>query len=155
MFLQYHLSPLGLFKIVATADAVTEVTLIVSPKEKESPNALTRAMSAWLTAYFGGSRAPCPLPLCPKGTPFRQAVWDALRQIPYGRTVRYGEIAAQLHRPGASRAVGSAVGKNPILIAIPCHRVVSSSGVGGFSALGGVETKKKLMELEGTFLSLL
>ena len=86
------------------------------------------------------------------GTEFQRQVWSSCRSIPYGQTRSYGWIAAQIGKPGASRAVGSALGKNPVPIIVPCHRVLSADGsIGGFS--GGLATKKKLLELEGIKVS--
>jgi len=83
-------------------------------------------------------------------TPFQEKVYQAARSLPAGRTATYGEIAAKLGKPGASRAVGQALGKNPFLIAVPCHRVLGAGGsAGGFSAPGGVIAKQRLLALEG------
>lgn len=85
--------------------------------------------------------------LSPQGTPFQQAVWQKLREIPYGQTTSYGEIAAQLGKPNAVRAVGGAVGRNPISILIPCHRVLGkNSALTGFG--GGLPNKRFLLDLE-------
>jgi O-6-methylguanine DNA methyltransferase len=81
-----------------------------------------------------------------QGTPFQQAVWKALLQIPCGETRTYGQIAEQIGRPRAARAVGQAVGSNPLPIVVPCHRVVASTGLGGFG--GGLAMKKRLLALE-------
>jgi len=89
------------------------------------------------------------VPLAPSGSGFQLRVWSALREIPYGETRSYGDIAARLGLgPEASRAVGSANGSNPLPVVVPCHRVVESDGgLGGFG--GGLETKRKLLALEG------
>lgn len=104
----------------------------------------------WLDAYFGEEPFPKMPSLSPVGTPFRQAVWEALREIPYGQTVTYGELARRLQARGISasaRAVGGAVGHNPISILIPCHRVLGADGsLTGYA--GGVEAKRFLLELE-------
>lgn len=82
--------------------------------------------------------------------PFARQVYEAARTIPAGRTTTYGELAKAIHRPAAARAVGQALGRNPIPLIIPCHRVLARGGKpGGFSAHGGVETKAKLLEIEG------
>lgn len=106
------------------------------------------AVIAQLAEYFDGTRTGFELPLSPVGgTPFQRAVWDALREIPYGETVSYGELAEQIGRPGASRAVGLANGKNPIGIIVPCHRVIGSTGgLTGYG--GGLERKRHLLEFE-------
>ncbi len=85
--------------------------------------------------------------------PFHQAVYAIARAIPVGQTLTYGELAAQLNDPGAARAVGQALGSNPIPIIIPCHRILAAAGTGGFSAHGGVETKRRLLEIEGARLN--
>lgn len=100
-----------------------------------------------LNEYFAGLRRTFTLPLAPKGTPFQQAVWARLLQIPYGETRTYGQLAAALGRPGASRAVGGACRCNPIGILIPCHRVVGAQG-GLTGYAGGLEAKRYLLELE-------
>jgi len=100
-----------------------------------------------LQEYFNGSRKKFNVPLNPHGTAFQQKVWKALQEIPYGQTRSYGEIAAAIGNPKASRAVGGANNKNPIMIFIPCHRVIGADGsLVGFG--GGIEVKKYLLELE-------
>jgi methylated-DNA-[protein]-cysteine S-methyltransferase len=100
-----------------------------------------------LSEYFAGGRKEFELPLAPEGTDFQRAVWQRLREIPYGQTISYGELARRVGNPKASRAVGSANGANPIPIVIPCHRVISADGkLGGFG--GGLPVKKALLALE-------
>lgn len=100
-----------------------------------------------LSAYFAGDLQQFDLVLSPKGTPFQQLVWQALLQIPYGETRSYGEVAAAIGQPAASRAVGAANGLNPLPIVIPCHRVIGSTGkLVGFG--GGLPTKEHLLALE-------
>ena len=101
----------------------------------------------WLDRYFDGKRpSPEELPLSPHGSPFRQRVWEALCKIPYGQTLTYGELAQALGT--APRALGNAVGHNPISIIIPCHRVIGAGGsLTGYA--GGIEVKRKLLLHEG------
>ena len=100
-----------------------------------------------LDQYFAGERLGFDLPLSPEGAEFQQQVWAALTEIPYGETWSYGELAAHIGKPRASRAVGAANGLNPIPVIIPCHRVIGSNGkLTGFG--GGLETKKYLLGLE-------
>lgn len=100
-----------------------------------------------LDAYFQGERTAFDLPLSPQGTAFQRAVWDGLLAIPYGRTITYGELARQLGRPQSVRAVGAAVGRNPLSILIPCHRVIGADGsLTGYA--GGLDRKRALLELE-------
>lgn len=123
--------------------------------ERETP-ALSEA-KRWLDLYFGGQEPDFLPPLHPVGTPFRQAVWEILLRIPYGKTVTYGEISKQLaEKMGLERmsaqAVGGAVGHNEISIIIPCHRVVGSNGsLTGYA--GGIDRKIKLLELERADMS--
>jgi methylated-DNA-[protein]-cysteine S-methyltransferase len=101
-----------------------------------------------IQSYLEGKLRMFKLRLAPRGTPFQQSVWSALLKIPFGRTRSYGEIAAEVGRAGASRAVGQAVGSNPLCLVIPCHRVIASDGsLGGFAF--GLETKRRLLKLEG------
>ncbi|MEQ1948958.1 MAG: methylated-DNA--[protein]-cysteine S-methyltransferase [Bryobacteraceae bacterium] len=100
-----------------------------------------------LREYFAGRRTEFDLPLAPEGTTFQKSVWRKLQDIPYGETISYGELAKWVGNPKASRAVGSANGKNPLPIVIPCHRVIGANGtLTGFG--GGLPTKKVLLELE-------
>lgn len=100
-----------------------------------------------LAAYFAGELQDFDLPLAPGGTSFQQQVWGLLREIPYGETTTYGELARQLGKPQASRAVGAATGRNRISIVIPCHRLVGSTGMlTGYA--GGIERKQYLLALE-------
>ncbi|MGQ0649425.1 MAG: methylated-DNA--[protein]-cysteine S-methyltransferase [Gemmatimonadaceae bacterium] len=102
-----------------------------------------------LRAFFAGRRTSFDLPLLPLGTPFQRLVWRALLEIPRGSTVSYDELALQLNRPGAQRAVGRANGDNRMAIVIPCHRVIGSDGsLTGYG--GGLWRKRALLELEGT-----
>ena len=102
-----------------------------------------------LMEYFSGTRKEFSLPLATAGTPFQQAVWSALQQIPYGETVTYGQLAKMIDRPSAVRAVGGACNKNPIAIVIPCHRVIGAGGkLTGFAA--GITVKEHLLALEQT-----
>lgn len=125
-------------------------TLTGEPEEQPELPVFLQA-EAWLAAYF--TKAPLPVlpPLAPQGSPFRQAVWKQLLEIPYGETATYGEITRKLRErgiPAAPQAVGGAVGHNPISILIPCHRVVGTNGsLTGYA--GGIEKKRFLLELEG------
>jgi methylated-DNA-[protein]-cysteine S-methyltransferase len=104
-----------------------------------------------LREYFAGRRTKFELPLGPEGTAFQRSVWRRLEQIPYGETISYGELARRVGNPKAARAVGSANGKNPLPIVIPCHRVIAGDGgLGGFG--GGLRTKEILLGIEGADL---
>jgi len=114
----------------------------------DAPSGLLRRAERALARYFQGDERGLDLPLDLRGTPFQRRVWVALRRIPYGRTVSYQELAETLGRPRATRAVAQALGRNPLPIFVPCHRVVRSDGqLGGFSA--GLDRKRRLLALEG------
>lgn len=113
------------------------------PQETGDP--LLLAAKLWLLRYFAGENPPVDLPLEPPGTAFQKAVWALLTKIPYGKTVTYGDLARRLS--SSPRAVGGAVGRNPISILIPCHRVVGAGGsLTGYA--GGLAAKKFLLALE-------
>jgi methylated-DNA-[protein]-cysteine S-methyltransferase len=101
---------------------------------------------AQVQAYFDGTLRDFDLPLAPHGSPYRRRIWQALAEIPYGRTCSYSEIAAKAG--GSARSVGTANGANPIPIIIPCHRVVGATSLGGYSGGDGIETKIWLLALE-------
>ncbi len=104
-------------------------------------------MRAQLEEYFAGERTSFDIPLAPEGAPFEREVWRALEEIPYGETVSYGEIARRVGQPTAARAVGTANGRNPIAVIVPCHRVIGADGsLTGYG--GGLERKRLLLELE-------
>lgn len=111
------------------------------------------AVREQLAEYFAGERTAFDLPLAFAGTAFQQLVWAALREIPYGETMSYGELARRLGKPDAARAVGLANGRNPIAVIVPCHRVIGADGsLTGFG--GGLERKRLLLELESPVTSL-
>lgn len=140
-------SPVGPLRITATDRAVTRIGFGGTPDGTDADTPLLRQAERELGEYFAGDRRTFTLPLAPAGTPFQLAVWEALRQIPYGQTRSYKEIAREVGRPAACRAVGMANHRNPIAIVIPCHRVVGSDGkLAGYA--GGTETKRRLLTLE-------
>lgn len=153
-YIRYR-SPLGMLIVAAEGEALTALVfegqkyarrhLAGEGQERETP--VLRAARLWLDAYFAGERPDAAaLPLLPRGTGFQQAVWQELRTIPYGETRRYGEIAVRLG--SSARAVGSAVGRNPISLIIPCHRVLGVKGaLTGYA--GGLDRKEQLLALEG------
>lgn len=119
--------------------------------QEETP--LLKDACAQLLAYLDGRLKTFDLPLAPAGSPFHQGVFQAMSAIPYGKTRTYGELAKELETFG--QPVGQACGANPIPIIIPCHRVLSANGLGGYSGAGGTETKIALLKLEGGFPFLL
>lgn len=142
----YVNSPLGILRLSGTDAALYEVTVADKWGEEEAPEQLALARQE-LAEYFEGRRQSFTVVTKPRGTEFQQAVWRILQTIAYGQSMTYGEIAEALGRPGAARAVGNAVGANPCLILIPCHRVLAKAGPGGFSC--GLWRKQVLLTLEG------
>ena len=115
-------------------------------EKKETP--LIKKAANQIDEYLNGKRKVFDLPLTLNGTDFQVKVWKALQKIPFGKTKSYGEIAAAIGNPKASRAVGMANNRNPISIIVPCHRVIGSNGsLTGYA--GGLELKQRLLELEG------
>ena len=143
---QYFDSPIGLLEVTADEKGLCSL-LPVQQRGTDEPSDLTRQAVACLTEYFTVTRRDFHLPLSPKGTAFCRLVWEKMSRIPYGQVITYGTLAARIGRPSACRAVANAVGKNPLLILLPCHRVVAANGIGGFSA--GLPLKHFLLELEG------
>lgn len=148
-------TPVGPVTVVATERAVTAVRFgAAGPAVGQTgdlPPVLRQAVEE-LREYFAGGRREFTLPLAPAGTPFQQEVWAALREIPYGETRTYGQIAARIGRPKACRAVGMANNRNPIAIIVPCHRVVGTSGaLVGYA--GGLNVKEILLKLEAETLA--
>ena len=143
---------LGTMTATAEGDAVTRLRF--GPDGESVPGtaeerALLERLARELNAYARGERKRFTVPLRPAGTPFQLQVWEALRTIPWGERRSYGQIAAQIGRSGAARAVGRACGANPIVVLVPCHRVVGQNGaLTGFSAPGGTGMKSRLLALE-------
>ncbi|MEO1190835.1 MAG: methylated-DNA--[protein]-cysteine S-methyltransferase [Pseudomonadota bacterium] len=144
-------SPFGGIGLVEREGAIVQV-IWTERQEAASTPLLARAVQQ-MQAYIDGTLREFDLPLAPEGGPFQQAVLKALQAIPYGQTRSYGELAQDLGTYG--QPVGAACGANPIPIIIPCHRVLSAQGLGGFSARGGVETKIALLKHEGGYPFLL
>lgn len=155
-------TPIGPLRIETDGQAVTQIRFGGDPNgdSNRNPNGdpnngvderadtpLLRQAVRELEEYFAGQRRSFTLPLAPAGTPFQCAVWEALRQIPYGQTRSYKQIAQQIGRPAACRAVGMANNRNPIPILIPCHRVVGADGsLTGYA--GGLTVKSRLLAIE-------
>jgi methylated-DNA-[protein]-cysteine S-methyltransferase len=149
-------SPIGELIIAGNGQAITEMHIeedryfsgVPDSWEYTSTDPLLGQATAELQEYFEGQRKTFTFPLESGGTSFQEEVWKALRAVPIGQTVTYGEIAAAIGRPKAVRAVGTAVGRNPLCILVPCHRVLTSDGaLGGFVA--GPARKAFLLRLEG------
>lgn len=144
-------SPIGRLKITAQEGAISALSFAEDSDSADSGaerESVLHKAALWLDGYFKGQAEPLP-PIAPKGTMFQQRVWRALCDIPFGETRSYGQIAAEVGCASA-RAIGGAVGKNPVLIMIPCHRVIGADGsLTGFSA--GIEHKIDLLNHEKRF----
>ena len=141
MLYLFH-SPLGPISYRWDGEACQEVSLSAQIGMPESVD----PVSEWLNAYFSNQQAPLPL-LAEAATPFQERMRQGLLAIPFGEVRTYGEIAVTLHT--APRAMGQALGANPLPILIPCHRIIAADGLGGFSC--GLEWKKKLLKFERGF----
>lgn len=142
-------SPLGLLCLRSNGTALT--SLQFGAAEEQGDSDAFAAVFRWLDAYFRGEVLPLPH-LAPEGTPFQQKVWQQCTAIPYGCTCTYGELARFVDQPGAARAVGSALAHNPLLIMVPCHRVLpATGGIGRYAA--GIARKQGLLVLENIDIS--
>lgn len=141
-------SPVGPLTLTASEDALTGIAFGGAQDGGDAPPpALLARTARELEEYFAGERRTFTVPLAPAGTDFQRKVWTALRAIPYGETVSYGDLARRIGKPGAAIAVGQANGRNPIPIIVPCHRVIGADGkLVGYA--GGLEIKKALLRLE-------
>jgi len=140
-------SPLGILILKSDGQAVTEISFSEEVQETQNPCAVLESCQEQLNDYFAGELVSFDLPLNPEGTEFQQRVWAELLKIPYGETITYMELAVRLGDVKAIRAVGTANGRNPIAIIIPCHRVIGAGNkLTGYA--GGIWRKKALLELE-------
>jgi len=148
-FVDYYTSPIGILKIVLQNDKITSISFVSETGPILSHPVIDQCKQQ-LHDYFSGNLTEFSVPLNPCGTSFQQEVWKALLSVTYGKTVSYQDIANAMGRGNAVRAVAHAIGKNPILILIPCHRVIGSDGrLTGYVA--GIDKKKKLLILESNF----
>ncbi len=145
----YYQSPLGLLKIVANQVALLSIQFVKSKKkgEQHSKNPIIESCKQQLEEYFAHQRSKFLLPLVKQGTPFQNKVWTHLQKIPFGATQTYQQVAQAIAQAKAMRAVGTANGRNPWVIVVPCHRVVAKNGLGGYSC--GLSKKKWLLKHEG------
>ena len=158
-------SPLGPIHMASDGEALIGLWLegqkyfaqTLGPEVQEADLPIFHQTAAWLDAYFAGKVPEVAIPMHLKGTPFQMEVWEILCQIPYGQTITYGQIARQIaakrgRKTMSAQAVGGAVGRNPISIIVPCHRVMGADGsLTGYA--GGVDKKMALLTLEGVNLT--
>lgn len=144
-------TPTGPLTIVEADNAIVEIRWTDQAEAGGDDTPLLREARRQLERYFAGEARVFDLPVRADGSPFQQAVWRQMRAIPYGEVRTYGDLARDL--ASAPRAVGTACGRNPVPIVIPCHRVVGGKGrLTGFSGGKGVETKRALLAIEGRML---
>lgn len=143
-------SPIGVLTLTADDDALTGLHMgRLATSGRKDPGRFVGVI-AQLERYWARELKEFDVELRPTGTPFQVRVWNALRDIPYGRTASYGDIARRIDSPRAVRAVGRANGANPIAIIVPCHRVIGANGtLTGYG--GGLPRKQKLLRLEGAW----
>lgn len=165
IYIQYYDSPIGELLLAADDIGLTGLWLEgekyfannLPEEHTESGTPILAEAVRWLDIYFGGKEPDFMPPLHPVGSPFRQKVWEILLQIPYGKTITYGDISKRLAKETgiakmSAQAVGGAVGHNEIAIIIPCHRVVGANGnLTGYA--GGIDKKIKLLEIEHADMS--
>ena len=147
-------SPVGVLRLTASVRGLRSIEVVRGSKMKRETvprtgaGAIVRQAEQELREYFAGRRRTFTVKLDLEGTEFQRKAWQAMRKIPFGETISYGEQARKVGKPKAYRAVGSANGKNPIPIIVPCHRVLASDGsLGGYSL--GLSMKRRLLALEG------
>lgn len=139
--------PFGWLQIGWENDVILSIRCVAEAHGCSNSSPVSDMAAAQLSEYFEGRRRVFTFPMEPKGTPFQQSVWEELSRVPYGKTRTYKDIAASIGNPGAARAVGMACNRNPIWIAIPCHRVVGSNkSLTGYA--GGIQMKCTLLQLE-------
>jgi methylated-DNA-[protein]-cysteine S-methyltransferase len=148
-------SPVGKLTLVAEERALLAVLwendspnrVPLPARQRSKAHPILKRAEEQLEEFFAGERKKFALPLRFSGTPFQVAVWEALREIPYGKTLSYSTLAKRIGRANAHRAVGTANGRNPLSIVVPCHRVIAANGgLAGFA--GGLEAKRFLLALE-------
>lgn len=161
-YINYYESPLGTLTMASDGDALTGLWFVgqkyygatLASEYVEAILPIFEETKRWLDCYFAGQKPSFTPKLTPQGSEFRQQVWQILQAIPYGSTLTYGEIGAQIAKARgtanmSAQAVGGAVGHNPISIIIPCHRVVGTNGsLTGYA--GGIDKKIALLEIEKT-----
>jgi methylated-DNA-[protein]-cysteine S-methyltransferase len=160
-YFDFHESPLGRMLIVATEQGLSGLYFVDQKYYREvgrdwlrgDHHKFVRETACELTQYFSGARKEFDIPLAAEGTPFQTSIWRAISSVKYGESITYSELARRAEHPGAVRAAGTATGRNPIAIIVPCHRIIGSDGsLTGYA--GGLDRKHALRELEGRARSL-
>lgn len=149
----YLFTDIGTLEIAGTEEGILSVTFVENVDTRAAcVTSVVQQCITELSQYFGGRRTTFTVLLNPGGTEFRRLVWHVLREIPFGQTTTYRDVAVTLGRPKSSRAVGGAIGHNPVAIIVPCHRVIGSNGsLTGYA--GGLDRKQWLLEHERRVLT--
>jgi methylated-DNA-[protein]-cysteine S-methyltransferase len=148
-------SPIGLLELTSDGEHITSLSfacqgVVPLGEMPERPNAVLIEAARQLSEYFAGTRRDFELPIAPQGTPFQMSVWHRLGTIGWGEFLSYGELGNEVGKPGAARAIGGAVGANPIPLIIPCHRILAGDKrITGYSGGDGIPTKIWLLDHEG------
>ena len=143
----YHKSPIGILEIISKNDELISLKLVNNIGEINIETDFIKDVKRQLDEYFLGKRKVFDIKINPKGTDFQKLVWKVIQKTPYGKTESYSQTAIEIGNKNAQRAIGSACNKNPIMIIIPCHRVISKNGnIGGYAY--GNSVKQKLLKLE-------
>lgn len=148
-------SPLGRLELLARGGKIVSIEIekrgrLSNDGEPDKSSPVLDKARKQLAEYFAGKRKSFQVPVSLEGTDFQKSVWSAINDIPFGKVLSYGEVGHETGRPTAGRAVGGAVGANPVPIIIPCHRVLASDGrITGYSGGNGIETKAWLLDHEG------
>ena len=145
------MTPVGPLLLVEAAGSLVEIRFAAGGGRDDDDTPLLRNVESQISDYFAGLRTGFEVPLADAPTPFQARIRQAMLAIPYGATRSYGDLARDAG--GAPRAVGQACGANPLPIVVPCHRVVASGGIGGYSGGAGLETKRFLLNLETAVLA--
>jgi methylated-DNA-[protein]-cysteine S-methyltransferase len=142
-------SPVGHINVTADGETIVELTMAKTPGPTVGKATVLKEAEKQLTEYFKGKRKEFTFSFEARGTKFQQSVWNEIARIPFGEVLSYADIAREIGKPKASRAVGGAVGSNPIPLLIGCHRVLGASGkITGYSGGEGIPTKRWLLKLE-------
>lgn len=143
----YYKSPIGILEIICDNNKLVSLKLVDCCEKTTVETDFIKDIKKQLYEYFSGKRTTFNIKINPAGTDFQKLIWKELQNIPYGKTKCYSEVAISCNNKNAQRAIGSACNKNPIMIIIPCHRVISKNGnLGGFAY--GVDIKTKLLKFE-------
>jgi len=143
----YQKSPIGILELICQNNELISLKLVNNIQKSDIENDFIKNIKLQLEEYFSGKRQKFNIKINPKGTEFQKKIWKELQKIPYGKTKSYSEIAKIINNPNAQRVVGSVCNKNPIIIIIPCHRIISKNGnLGKFKY--GNSTKEKLHKIE-------